>query len=762
MFQTLIRTEQDSLCLVSNLDNNPGSIMASKMQGSAEFDERFLTCPVCLLHFRDPRVLPCLHTFCRECLQEWATKQQPLECPTCRTQVSLPDQGVDGLRTNFYVNNLLDFAAVKKGAGPGVPCQVCEGREEGVRSWCVQCSVLLCESCTITHRRFPTLKSHQIVTQENLEASGGVPSSFQRKAFCPKHEDQALTFYCEPCQTLVCVACTVVDHPRGDKHNPVEIGAVAERKKWDLQGLLGNIQPRGREVEAALCDVKMEISELPTSANAAIAQATAYFDQLTALLRDRKEEVVEEIGSRCREVGKCLETQKEEIEFELAGLTSAFEFCKQALEHGSDVHVIEVEGQARQRVEELLTAPADLTARPSQVVFSEGTAVAEFRDDVARAGRVDIDVKLKVDVSKCSVEIRPAVVKCSNISLLRTLDKNGQLCSVLKDDVTVTLNDPWGQAVPTQLQEKGRGLWEISYKPRIEVSHRLEVKVNGRSVAGSPYDVRVHSSQDPVLTIGRRGRGEGELYHPTDIAVDMDGNIAVLEKGSSRVQIFDAKTGQSLRRFPLEGGPPFGIDIDSNGQFIVTSQSSLYFHSTQEIRVYSREGKLTKTLNSDCLQDPRGVAVLQDGRMVVADRTQESCLLLQPDGSLIREIGKGQLQNPWFIAVDESRDLFFVTDYGAHKVFAFNLKGKLKFKFGKHGMNEGELEYPTGITLDPAGNIIVVNLINGRLQVFGPDGTYLRTVASGKGKEPQGIALTPDGHIAVSCNWGHCIEFYKY
>ncbi|XP_078575623.1 tripartite motif-containing protein 2-like [Branchiostoma floridae x Branchiostoma japonicum] len=542
--------------------------MASKIPESANFDEQFLTCPVCMLHFRDPRVLPCLHTFCRECLQEWATKQQPLECPTCRTQVSLPDQGVDGLRTNFYVNNLLDFAAVKKGAGPGVSCQVCEGKGEGARSWCVQCAVLLCESCTNTHRRFPTLKGHQIVTQENLEASEGVPSSFQRKAFCPEHEDQVLTFYCEPCQTLVCVACTVVDHRPGDQHNPLKIGSVAERKKRDLQKLIANVAHREKDVRDTLKEVEREISELPTSADAAIEQATAYFDQLIALLQGRKEEVVTEIVSRRQEVGKCLETQKEAIEFELTGLTSASEFCKQALEHGSDVHVIEDEGQARQRVAELMTTPSDLTARPSQVVFSEGTAVAEFGDVVTRAGCVQI--KVKVDASNCSVEIKPAVEGFSNVSLLSTVDKNGQLCSVLKDDVTATLTDPSGQAVPTQLQEKGRGLWEISYTPEVTGNHSLEVKVNGGSVAGSPFDVRVQSMDTPVLTIGRYGSGEGEVSRPTDVAVDMDGNIAVVEWGNERVQIFDARTGQSLRCFPVDGGYPFGIDTDSSGQFILT------------------------------------------------------------------------------------------------------------------------------------------------------------------------------------------------
>ncbi|CAH1244006.1 TRIM3 [Branchiostoma lanceolatum] len=233
-----------------------------------------------------------------------------------------------------------------------------------------------------------------------------------------------------------------------------------------------------------------------------------------------------------------------------------------------------------------------------------------------------------------------------------------------------------------------------------------------------------------------------------------------------KIQGKDTKTGQSLRCFPIEGAT-FGMGIGSKGQFVFTSHKPLFhpaFHAvpgTQAIREYSRDGKLTKTLKPACLgAHPAGVAVLRDGRMVVSDQDRNSCLLLQPDGSLIREIGKEHLTNPWFIAVDESRDLFFVTDYGAHKVCVFDLEGNLKFSFGKHGKNEGELLGPIGITLDPAGNIIVANMTNGRLQVFGPDGTYLRTVAVVKGACSQGITLTPDRHIAVASSSG--ILFYKY
>ncbi|XP_035698362.1 tripartite motif-containing protein 2-like [Branchiostoma floridae] len=888
--------------------------MASKMQRSDDFNEQFLTCPVCMLHFRDPRVLPCLHTFCKECLQEWATKQQPLECPTCSTQVSLPDQGVDGLRTNFYVNNLMDFAAAKKGAEPGVSrCQVCEGKEEGARSWCVQCAVLLCESYTNTHRRFPAMKGHQIVTKENPEASEGVPSSFQRKAFCPKHEDQVLTFYCEPCQTLVCVACTVVDHRSGDQHNPVEIGSVAERKKQDLQKLIAKIEPREKDMRTTMNDIEKEISELPTSADAAIEQTTVYFDQLMALLRDRQEKVVTEVGLRRQEVRNFLETQKDAIQFQLAGLMSASEFCKQALEHGSDMHVIEVEGQARQTVEELLTTPNDLTARPSQVVFSEGTAVAKFRDRVARAGRVHVRHAGKVDASKCLVRTKrvdesrdldalkteplplkrkkpsgdtPKPGSQSNLTVPTTVppaisaqrskwqcdiclshnSKKATRCAACKipnqgshepspgkgrckdgpqststgktvsneevqfgafelASTRMTTNSkqqfpgpaatrpsgvftfratgsssisaskkssssssgatrsggfsfgptigagikaPSQTKISTGLQTSRAGLKFSSNQLSAPTSGAPSRGLNfttgassGQSVAGSPSVGRDLCGDTPVLSIGRRGGGEGELSYPRDVAVDMDGNIAVLEAGNKRVQIFDSKTVLSLRCFPLEDYAPFGIDIDSSGQFVVTSENTIGTEK-QAIRVYSQEGKLTKTLKSDCLRHPRGVAVLQNGRMVVADSKQKSCLLLQPDGSLIRDIGKGKLQYPRFLAADESRDLFFVTDSPAHRVLVFDLEGKLKFSFGEQGRNEGELSWPTGITVDPAGNIVVVNRDGGRLQVFGSDGTYLRTVATVKGGFPQGIELTPDGHIAVACSYGHCIKFYRY
>ncbi|XP_078575996.1 E3 ubiquitin-protein ligase TRIM71-like [Branchiostoma floridae x Branchiostoma japonicum] len=723
--------------------------MASNMPD--DFDEQFLACPVCMLHFRDPRVLPCLHTFCRECLQEWATKQQPLECPTCRTQVSLPDQGVDGLRTNFYVNNLLDFAAAKKGTEPGVPCQVCDGNVKGSKSWCADCAKLMCESCTLIHRKFPLFENHEVTTEETLKAEEG-RSKFHRKRHCDKHKNQELVFYCESCNALVCTACTVVDHRPGKDHNPVEIYTVAQGRKERLRGLLQDIEPRLTEIQASIKEFDRKISNLAPSKEAATDQAKEYFRQLIDSLQKREKEILSQIDEQCRADGKALQTKKETIEFELAGLTSAQTFCQQAVEHGSDVHILEVGNQVQTRVETLLAKELDLESDWSEFQFVENTTVIDFENEVQDLG----GVKTKIDSSKCKVVVKPAVQGVECVAELTTMNQEGRPCVTNSKAVTTNMKDSLGTDVPTKLKMKSCGKWGISFVPKIAGNHILEVKVNTQHVPGSPFAVEVKGN--PVLTIGRYGSGVGELDGPIGVAVDEDGNIAVVERGNKRVQIFDIETGQSLSSFPVEGENPFGIDVDSNGMFLVTSWGENY-----GLRRYSKEGKFLDTFKPDFMDDPHGLTVLRDGRMVVLNRPkQSSCLLLQPDGSLIREIGKGELRNPVFVSVDESRDVMFVTDNSASKVVAFDLDGNLQFDFGKEGQNDGEFQNPEGLTLDQAGNIIVANAGDGRVLVFRPDGTFVRKLGTVQGGFASGVALTPNGHIAVSCFTGHCIELYRY
>ena len=66
-----------------------------------------LPCPLCHNGFDNPKLLPCLHTFCRNCLTD-AVENARLKCPTCRLNVLRSEAGIEGLLTNIFSHNILD------------------------------------------------------------------------------------------------------------------------------------------------------------------------------------------------------------------------------------------------------------------------------------------------------------------------------------------------------------------------------------------------------------------------------------------------------------------------------------------------------------------------------------------------------------------------------------------------------------------------------------------------------------------------------
>ncbi|XP_070554207.1 uncharacterized protein [Ptychodera flava] len=69
----------------------------------------FLTCHLCLSYYTNAKSLPCLHSYCEECLVTLVEKRGELVCPECRQRCNVPKDGVSRLRTNFVLNGLSDL-----------------------------------------------------------------------------------------------------------------------------------------------------------------------------------------------------------------------------------------------------------------------------------------------------------------------------------------------------------------------------------------------------------------------------------------------------------------------------------------------------------------------------------------------------------------------------------------------------------------------------------------------------------------------------
>ena len=80
-----------------------------------KLDEQ-LTCPICLDRYRSPKALPCLHTFCKECVKQiFDHVKQEVKCPECRKMHSVPSSGIEGFPNNYSVLGFLELQSQIEG-----------------------------------------------------------------------------------------------------------------------------------------------------------------------------------------------------------------------------------------------------------------------------------------------------------------------------------------------------------------------------------------------------------------------------------------------------------------------------------------------------------------------------------------------------------------------------------------------------------------------------------------------------------------------
>ncbi|KAK0065717.1 serine-rich adhesin for platelets [Biomphalaria pfeifferi] len=69
-----------------------------------------LFCRLCQAVYRQPKILPCLHSFCRPCLvsavSHTAGRGTVIVCPVCSNEAKLPPNGIVGVPDNCFLNRL--------------------------------------------------------------------------------------------------------------------------------------------------------------------------------------------------------------------------------------------------------------------------------------------------------------------------------------------------------------------------------------------------------------------------------------------------------------------------------------------------------------------------------------------------------------------------------------------------------------------------------------------------------------------------------
>ncbi|XP_078699887.1 uncharacterized protein LOC144926747 [Branchiostoma floridae x Branchiostoma belcheri] len=323
----------------------------------------FLECTICLEPYKDPKILPCLHTFCKTCLEKFVAKQGEAKdrfpCPTCRIETVLPEGGVAGLKNNFFVLSLRDTVDAHKSVASveddKVSCDVCE--EEVATCGCAVCEEFFCDECTRAHSRFKRNRDHEIIGVAELKEQKITKMSSVKSIslpMCPKHEDEKLKFYCETCQSPICRDCTVLQHK---DHKYGLLADVVSDVRTKIKGKLETARPKIEEYRDAAGLVAEKQAELNTNSKKAADDIDAAAEEEIGLVRRKQTELKEKLAAVTAARSKQLSATADSVESTLGCLSSTVDFSQKVVEHGSDFDVMNVYSDVTARLESLLKGP---------------------------------------------------------------------------------------------------------------------------------------------------------------------------------------------------------------------------------------------------------------------------------------------------------------------------------------------------------------------------------------------------------------------
>ncbi|MBM3839348.1 MAG: 6-bladed beta-propeller [Verrucomicrobia bacterium] len=272
-----------------------------------------------------------------------------------------------------------------------------------------------------------------------------------------------------------------------------------------------------------------------------------------------------------------------------------------------------------------------------------------------------------------------------------------------------------------------------------------------------------------VQVIGSRGTAPGQFNKPRSVAVDTEDNLYVVDM-TGRVQKF-SREGEFLLSWQMpqtDLGKPKGMCRDQAGQIVVIEP-----HYSR-VNHFSPEGKLicqwgdTGT-NADQLMFPRSAVVNSRGEIYVSEYGKVE--RVQKFG----EQGRGWLQSIGEAGAEEGRfnraeglgldrsDRLYVADSCNHRVQVFSPDGRFLRTYGRAGDGPGELSYPYDVQVDADGRQYVCEFGNSRVQIFDDQGRSLERLgragsAPGQFANPWGLALDSAGNLYVADSRNHRVQ----
>jgi sugar lactone lactonase YvrE len=184
-----------------------------------------------------------------------------------------------------------------------------------------------------------------------------------------------------------------------------------------------------------------------------------------------------------------------------------------------------------------------------------------------------------------------------------------------------------------------------------------------------------------------------------------------------------------------------GIAVDARDRVFVFSRSE------HPVTIFEPDGRFVGSWGEGVFVRPHGITIAPDDSVWCTDDRDHSVRKFTPDGRLLLTLGtRGKPSDtgidgidyrtikragppfnlPTNLAIAADGSLYVTDGYGNACVHHFSPDGKLLSTWGGPGDGPGKFNLPHGIAIDRNGLIYVADRENSRIQIFTPEGKYVR------------------------------------
>ena len=686
--------------------------------------------------------------------------QSKIICPECRKEAAVPAGGVKDLPNNFFINRMVDELVLKRKVEgeEEVKCDECD-EDEPVVAYCPECNMFFCQICNELHKRSKRFRGHGIVPLAELRCSKDVTIQPKAKAPMCKEHDIELLFYCETCDKLVCLYCTVKEH---NGHNHDTVKKMATKHRNELKEVTAPVDEMIRNLSEAHDNIDKMGKKIRRQGDEVDKKIDQHYDELVKKLMKQKEQLKQRAHDAVSQKEKALRVQLGEVEYAQAEVLSVKEL-KDAIEKSSDQEALSAKKQVIDRMQQITDKFNKLNTDPVQ------SATMEFvpsKESFPQFGQLFTHI----DPGACEVVNLPnhiTVGKELKFSII-TKYRNGSRCSIGGSEVSVQLECNTGEVRSARVRDNNDGCYMASLVTQKVGEVKISVSINGQQIKGSPYSLVVQCDYTRVGKPSKIVNNDGNMDTPWGIAFGKNGMWAVADFSKHCVYIFDEQD-QLIRKVGNHGSGngqltnPTGVTFDGNNYLYVADCGN------NRVQVFDVNGNYHHQFGSSGsgngqLNSPMGITT-HNNKVFVTEDNNYRISVFHTNGQFSHIIGKGQLGNPYDVTVNTNNQLL-VADLDHHCIYTFILDGNYVSKFATQGSAGGQLSNPISLTTDLYGFILVAEDGNHRVSIFNKDGKFIHCFGSkgsddGKFNNPYGIALSPNGNIHVADGGNKRVQIFS-